>query len=112
MGTRMGNFRRAVLGLSIAVTVAWPSQSPASGSSIGHKIAPFTLKDYRGKEHSWTSIVLGKKVVAVVFVGAECPLAKMYGSRMEKLSKDFAAKGVAFIAIDSNRQDALTEIDG
>jgi len=101
-----------MLRLLVAATVVIPIQLFASSPSIGHRVQPFKMKDYRGKDHSLASILQGKKAAAIVFLGTECPLAKLYGPRMEELSKEFAAKGVAFIAINSNRQDAVTEMDG
>ncbi len=82
-----------------------------SAASVGHKVKPFTLKDYRGAEHSLAALLAEKKAVAVVFLGTECPLAKLYGPRMESLAKEFASKGVGFLGIDSNRQDAVVEMD-
>jgi peroxiredoxin len=99
-----------VLGAFVAVTFGFCPQSSAS-DSVGRKVAPFVLKDYRGKEHSLAALLREKKAVAIVFLGTECPLAKLYGPRMQALSKEFEAKGVAFIGIDSNRQDAVVEMD-
>ena len=49
-------------------------------------------------------------VVAVVFVGTDCPLAKLYAPRLEAMSKEFGPQGVAFLAINSNRQDPMTKV--
>jgi hypothetical protein len=38
-------------------------------------------------------------------------LAKLYAAGMQELSLAFAKNGVALIGFDSNRQDAITEID-
>jgi peroxiredoxin len=108
----MRHFQRAVLGIALAATVVLPSTSWGSGSSVGHKVKLFALKDYRGKEHVLATCLRDNKAVVIVFLGTECPLAKLYGPRMEELSKELAAKRVAFVAIDSNRQDAVTEMDG
>lgn len=78
-------------------------------SRIGRKIENFELHDYRGKQRSLDEF-RDSKFVVVAFVGVECPLAKLYAPRLQELSKEFADKGVSFIAIDSNRQDSLTEI--
>ncbi len=108
---RWVTLRGIALGSFVAATFLL--SAPASGSepSVGRKVAPFNLKDYRGKEHSLAALLREKKAVAVVFLGTECPLAKLYGPRMEALSKEFEVKGVAFLGIDSNRQDAVVEMD-
>jgi peroxiredoxin len=49
-------------------------------------------------------------IIAVAFVGTECPLAKLYGTRLQELSARYADRGVRFIAVCSNVQDSLTEI--
>jgi peroxiredoxin len=88
---------------------ALPTKEAAPQSPIGKKIKNFTARDYRGKESSLADFADSKYVV-VAFLGVECPLAKLYGPRLQALEKEFAGKSVAFIGIDSNRQDAVTEI--
>ncbi|MBI2823621.1 MAG: redoxin domain-containing protein [Planctomycetia bacterium] len=72
-------------------------------------IENFTARDYRGKETSLADYAKSKAVV-VAFVGVECPLAKLYGPRLAELAAEYEPKGVAFLCIDSNRQDAISEI--
>ncbi|HEY1597982.1 MAG TPA: redoxin domain-containing protein [Pirellulales bacterium] len=78
-------------------------------SSIGQKIDDFSLKNQFGKEYSLAD-VKDADVVVVAFVGAECPLAKLYGPRLADLAAKFKDSKVAFLAIDSNRQDSIEEI--
>lgn len=76
---------------------------------IGQKVEGFELHDFRGKVHQ-----LGdyddKKLVVAVFMGIECPLAKLYAPRLEELSQEFSPQGVQFLMIDSNQQDTITEL--
>ena len=76
---------------------------------LGRKVANFTLKDYRGKTHSLSDFK-DKKLVVVAFLGTECPLAKLYGPRMQELNEEFADQGVAFLGINPNRQDSISEV--
>ncbi len=46
----------------------------------------------------------------VCFLGVECPLARLYAARLNDLADAFAADGVRFIGVDSNRQDSLADI--
>ncbi|MEO8493484.1 MAG: redoxin domain-containing protein [Planctomycetota bacterium] len=73
-------------------------------------IAPkFSLGDYRGKQ--WQSEDFHKSRVLVVgFLGTECPLVKLYAQRLQAMSNELAASGVAFIGINPNQQDSLTEL--
>ena len=54
----------------------------AAASPIGRKIDGFALQDYLGAKYAladWPD----KRAIVVVFLGAECPLAKQYGSRQK-----------------------------
>jgi peroxiredoxin len=105
-------FNRSGLGWILVVACASSAWSAQPQSSVGRRVESFSLKDYRGKDHSLADLLRGRKALAVVFLGTECPLAKLYSPRMTELAKDFDAKGVGFVGIDSNRQDAITELDG
>jgi peroxiredoxin len=68
-------------------------------------IAPFAARDCRGRQHQlddWRD----RKLVVVVFLGVECPLAKLYGPRLADLARAYEPRGVAFAGIDPNDQDA------
>ncbi len=81
----------------------------AETSRVGQKVDDFRLRDFRGKEHTLAELAESRLVV-VAFLGVECPLAKLYAPRLESLRQEFGARGVAFIAIDSNHQDSLAEM--
>ncbi|MBI2825966.1 MAG: redoxin domain-containing protein [Planctomycetia bacterium] len=98
-----------LLPLLVLVGILPMTARAEENSSIGKKIANFSARDYRGKETSLGDVAQSKLVV-VAFLGTECPLAKLYGPRLAELEKQYAGKGVAFLGIDSNRQDLVTEI--
>src|SRR5205823_1392333 len=50
------------------------------------------------------------KLVVLAFLGVECPLSRLYAPRLAELAAQYEAQGVRFMAIDSNRQDAVTEM--
>lgn len=83
--------------------------SSAAESRIDRQIENFSLRDFRGKVRSLDDFA-GAKVVVVAFVGIECPLAKIYAPRLQDLYERFAAQGVVFLGVDSNRQDSITEL--
>jgi peroxiredoxin len=78
-------------------------------SRVGATIGGFTLQDALGAKHSLAELH-DKRAVVVVFLGTECPLAKLYGSRLAELDAEYRAKGVAILGIDANQQDSLLEI--
>lgn len=78
-------------------------------SPIGKKVENFSAKDFRGKEVSLKDFADSKAIV-VVFLGTECPQAKLYAPRLVQMAAEFKDRGVAFIAVDSNQQDSVTEL--
>jgi peroxiredoxin len=97
--------RKYLACLLSALVVLLASLAPAADGPI----ADFTLPDFRGQQHK-LSHFKDKPFVVVAFLGTECPLAKLYGPRLAKLSAEYEAKGVAFIGINSNLQDSLAEL--
>lgn len=82
--------------------------------SIGDKAPAWKdLPGTDGKSHSLADLE-DKSVVVVVFTCASCPTAVDYEARIAKLTKEFADRSVAVVAICVNqvkadRLDALTE---
>src|SRR5262249_13972528 len=85
------------------------ADGPHADLPLGKKVADFKLRDYRGVERS-LSEVADRKLVVVVFMGCECPVAKLYGPRLAELARDFEPKEVAFLGLNSNQQDSITAI--
>jgi peroxiredoxin len=80
-----------------------------SNRLIGQSVGEFSIKDYRGKTHSLSDYA-SDDVVVLAFLGTECPLAKLYSPRLQAMNDELSSKGVAFLAINSNQQDSLTEV--
>src|SRR6185369_2992872 len=80
-----------------------------NSDSLGRRIDSFTLQDFRGKSFSLSDFS-DKQVIVLCFLGTECPLAKLYGPRLQKLSEKFAERAVAFVGMSSNSQDSVTEL--
>lgn len=94
----------------LSVCLMTGSLSAASEDSlIGKKVENFQLQDFRGKAVQLDD-ARDQKLAVIAFLGTECPLAKLYGGRLQKLSDEFSAQGVAFYAVMSNQQDSLSEI--
>lgn len=73
------------------------------------KAENFTLKDYSGKSHSLSNYKDSAAVV-VMFIATQCPVSNDYNNRMAALYKDYTEKGIAFLAINSNKQESVEEI--
>ncbi|MCA9053597.1 MAG: redoxin domain-containing protein [Planctomycetaceae bacterium] len=50
------------------------------------------------------------RLTVLCFLGTECPLARLYGPRLEQLSQQYHQAGVRFVGVNSNRQDSLDEV--
>ncbi|HEV3024126.1 MAG TPA: redoxin domain-containing protein, partial [Pirellulales bacterium] len=98
--------------LLISLSLAAPAAADSADrpvSAIGRTIENFQLKDHLGSGHElaeWSE----RKAVVVAFLGTECPLAAHYGRRLAELAAEYGPRGVAFVGINSNRQDSLSEI--
>lgn len=68
----------------------------------------FTLRSHEGREWS-SSDFADKQLMVVAFLGTECPLVKLYGPRLQRLSEEYA-DDVAVVGINANTQDSVTEM--
>ena len=98
--------------LPLATTVADEPRAiePKEVKSVGVS-SSYHLKDFRGKEYDLFEFKQSKFVVTI-FLGTECPLAKLYAPRLADLHNEFSEQGVSFFGINSNQHDSLTEIAG
>ncbi len=99
----------SVLVLVSAIAPAAEKGDSPAHSAIGKKIDNFTLQDFRGRKYSLDEFK-DIKFVVVAFLGTECPLVKLYADRLVEMQTKYGAEGVAFIGINANRQDSITEI--
>ncbi|HEY4613235.1 MAG TPA: thioredoxin family protein [Bacteroidota bacterium] len=73
------------------------------------KMENFTLEDYNGVKHSLTDFKDSKAVV-LMFIATQCPISNAYNARMAELYKDYKGKNIAFVGINSNKQESVEEI--
>jgi peroxiredoxin len=94
---------------------AWcQDDAPTASKAVGHvgsMVEDFSLLDYRGTEHTLSKALADSDLVVLAFLGAECPLARLYGPRLEQLAEHFAGQRVSFLGVNSNRHDSLEEIE-
>lgn len=82
---------------------------PVATASAVRPLGDFTLRDFGGKTFALAEAKQPKFVV-VIFLGTECPLAKLYAPRLQSLADDYRDKGVAVVGINSNAQDSIAEL--
>jgi peroxiredoxin len=105
--------RRLAPALVASIAMAFSASPQARGAKsdeiIGRHVNNFTLRDYRGADRSLDEFSEAKLVV-VAFLGSECPLANLYGSRLSQLQDEYQDKAVQVIGINSNRQDSVADV--
>ena len=85
------------------------SSAGAAPPPLGAGIEDFTLRDARGKIHR-LSDQRERRLVVVVFLAVDCPLAKRYAPRLAELARDYTRRGVGFLAIAPNRHDSPADL--
>src|SRR5438067_481602 len=83
--------------------------SPAVAPPPTERIEDFSLRDAKGQAHRLTDL-RDAPLVVVVFLGVDCPLAKLYAPRLGELSRTYGSRGVRFLAIAPNRQDSPADL--
>lgn len=81
----------------------------AGAVGLAERLAAMKRTDFQGKDWTWSELS-GEKGTVVVFLGTQCPLAKLYTRRIEELNTKYAQSGMRFVAVDSNVQDSLAEM--
>jgi peroxiredoxin len=68
-------------------------------------VGAFSLKDPRDQTSISLKDLKDKQAIVVVFLGTECPVNNLFLPVLAELHKDYSARGVQFLGINSNRQD-------
>ena len=104
--------------LSVLVAAALLSQLsdqriPKSTSDVAKNqqvaVSDFRLPDIHRRRRSLDDFN-DKMALVVVFVDTECPIANLYVPTLIELHKQYADKGVQFLAINSSQQDSFTSV--
>ncbi len=80
-----------------------------SGDESSKKVDNFTLEDYNGLNHS-LSDYKDSKAIVIMFIATQCPVSNSYNGRMNDLYKDYSKRKIAFVAINSNKDETVEEI--
>lgn len=94
------------LACSLCMAIA---RAETDTSPIGSKVSDFTLDNCYGKSVSLNDFA-DNRLVVIAFLGTECPLAKLYGPRLNEIQSKFGDDGVVVIGVNANKQDSLTEL--
>jgi peroxiredoxin len=98
--------------LPIALSVALGLPTPVEEKVVpapGAKVSGFSLKDIHRRPRSLDDYK-DKKAVVVAFLDTECPLSNLYVPTLIGLHKQYADKGVQFVAIFASNQDTFIRV--
>lgn len=98
--------RTAILTLAV-LSLSIPC--PAQDFRLGGKVADFTLRDPAGKEVAFSD--LKGPVTVVTFISTICPISNAYDDRMNAVYRDYSAKGVKFVFVNSNNNEPATMVE-
>src|SRR6266545_2584944 len=76
---------------------------------IGSKVGDFSFKDLKGNSVRFSQVKGGITVVA--FISTKCPISNAYSDRMEKLYREYSAKGVKFVFLNANQNEPPAEVE-
>jgi peroxiredoxin len=92
-----------------AALILAAGSASATSIAVGDRLTPFALKEATGKELNLASLS-GRKAVVLAFIATQCPVSNAYNERMAAFAKEYQTKGVAFVGINSNKQESATEV--
>jgi len=93
------------------VLSAAPFGARAADLKIGSPAPDFTLPAASdGRAVALEDLLAKNKAVAVVFVATKCPVSNAYNTRMAALGKEYAAKGIPLVGINSNKTEPAAEV--
>jgi peroxiredoxin len=85
--------------------------APAADLKIGAPVPDFTLPSASdGRMVALKDLLAKNKAVAVIFVATKCPISNAYNDRMAAIGKEYAAKGIAVVGINSNKTEPAAEV--
>jgi peroxiredoxin/mono/diheme cytochrome c family protein len=85
------------------------AQLAAAAATPGAVVADFALKDIHRRPRSLADFK-DKKAFVVFFADTECPVANLFVPSLLELHRQYADKGVQFLAINSSRQDTYIAV--
>ncbi len=97
--------------LSLTFSPAFNSVSgETKGLAIGAKMESFTLADAAGKQQKLDDLK-GKNGTILIFLSVQCPVVnKYYAERLAQFGKNYEAKGISVVGLNSNATENVEEI--
>ena len=101
-----------VLAASLILFIWLALQAGASAEpnllGIGQPAPDFALKDLSGQTRSLKDY--RGRITVIGFIATQCPVSNAYNERMRAIAGEYQARHVAFLGINSNRTEPLSEV--
>jgi peroxiredoxin len=97
--------RFTAVGLWVAALALLPLHASAQ---IGVKVAGFSIADTDDRVHTLEEY--SGKILVLEFWSFKCPVALSYNERLAELQSRYRNRGVAFLAIASNKNESPVEV--
>ena len=75
---------------------------------LGTSAVPFTLSDANGERHHWNQL-RGEHGTLVMFICNHCPYVVHLKPALAELAKEYQAKGIGVVAINSNDYESYPD---
>ncbi len=75
---------------------------------VGSPVANFSYSDVRGSTANFDG--LRGKTTVVIFISTNCPISNAYDERMNSLYREYFAKGVNFLFLNSNSNESAADV--
>ena len=105
--------KRALMTIGILIAAAMlliadRSTTAKAASALDKEAPTFELPDLSGQKRKLVDY--RGKVTVVTFLSAKCPVSADYNERVATISRDFAKRGVSFLAINANSDESIQVI--
>lgn len=75
---------------------------------VGSRVTDFRINQLDGSPAQFSA--LKGNVTVIMFISVQCPVSNSYNERMNALYRDYAPKGVKFIAINANQTEPASAV--
>jgi peroxiredoxin len=101
---------RFVPSLCVTLLVLGLALPASAGPAVGAAAPDFTLTAIDGSTFQLSNALKSNKAVVLAFIATKCPYDAGYNQRKQEIAKAYAAKGVLFVGINSNKAELVDEM--
>jgi peroxiredoxin len=96
--------------VALALLATCLTTTASAAAAIGSHAPDFALSSLDGQTFDLSKEIGRHKAVVVMFIATRCPYSNAYDVRMASYAREYAARGVAFVGINSNVTESAEEV--